>query len=69
MYVAKTDKYRITVKFSFHLPNNLEVWLNQVFFLHRANYISSNYSLYKQDIEKLRMLFQKTLTPIGLSTR
>ena len=32
MYVAKTGKYRISIKFSFHMSNNLEVWLNQVFF-------------------------------------
>ena len=32
-------------------------------FLHRAKYICSNYSLYKQEIEKLRMLFQKNAYP------
>ena len=32
-------------------------------FLHRAKYICSNYSMYKQEIEKLRMLFQKNAYP------
>ena len=32
-------------------------------FLHRTKYICSNYSLYKQEIEKLRMLFQKNAYP------
>ena len=32
-------------------------------FLHRGKYICSNYSLYKQEIEKLRMLFQKNAYP------
>ena len=38
-------------------------------FLYRAEYIRFNYSLYKQEVEKLRMLFQKMLTPIGLSIK
>ena len=38
-------------------------------FLHRAKYICSNYFWYKQEIEKLQILFQKMLTPIGLSTK
>ena len=32
-------------------------------FLHRAKYICSNYSLYRQEIEKLRMLFQTNAYP------
>ena len=32
-------------------------------FLHRAKYICSNYFLYKQESEKLRMLFQKNAYP------
>ena len=67
MYMAKTDKYRITIKFSFHMSNNLEVWLKC--FLHRAKYICSNYSLYKQEIENYECYFKKMHTPIGLSTK
>ena len=35
-----------TIKFSFHMSNNLEVWLNQVFFA-PSQILCSNYSLYK----------------------
>ena len=51
MYVAKTDKYRITVKFLFHMSTTWKSGLIKCF-LHRAKCICSNYSLYEQEMEK-----------------
>ena len=69
MYMAKTDKYRITIKFSFHMSNNLEVWLNQVFFWTVPNiYVPITLCISKK-LKNYECYFKKMLTPIGLSTK
>ena len=67
-YVAKTDKYKITVKVSFHMSNNLEFWLNDVF-LQRANICVPITLCTNKKLKTYKCYFKKMLIPIVLSTK
>ena len=57
----KPTKTRLLLNFHSVCPTTWKSGL--MCFLHRAKYMCFNFSLYKQEIEKLRMLFQKNVYP------
>ena len=68
MYVPKTDKYRNTVKFSFHMSNNLEVWLDNVVFAPCQIYVPITFCTNKK-LKNYECYFKKMpLLYIGVKT-
>ena len=63
--VRKTSKkYRIVVKFSFYMSNNLEFWLNFVFFAPCQIYMYVPTTLCtNKKLKNYECNFKKTLTP------